>query len=66
MIESIYSILAAKYNLDQEIIEKITRSQFEFVANTIEQGEFQSIRLHHFGVFGVKPKRLENLNKKYE
>ena len=60
-IDRIKTILADKYKLDQEVIERITRSQFEFVSTTIEQGEFQSIRLHHLGVFGVKPKRLEQL-----
>lgn len=62
-IDNLYLKLAAKFNLDPEVIEKITRSEFEFIANTIEQGEYQSIRLHHLGVFGVKPKRLEQFNK---
>lgn len=61
-IDNIYSKLSAKFNLDLEVIEKITRSEFDFAANTMEQGEFQSIRLHHWGVFAVKPKRLEELN----
>ncbi len=62
MVEIIYNKLANKFDLDPEIIERVTRSQFDFTANTIEQGEFQSIRLHYFGVFGVKPLRLKQLN----
>lgn len=62
-VENIYSKLSVQFDLDNEVIERIIRSEFDFVADTIEQGEFQSIRLHHLGVFGVKPKRLEQFNK---
>lgn len=63
MNSKIITILAAKHNLDEEVIEKIIRSEFNFVASTMEQGNFESVRLHHLGVFGVKPKRLERFNK---
>lgn len=59
------SLLSAKHNLDSEVVERIIRSEFEFVKATMEQGEFQAVRLHHLGVFGVKEKRLEQLNGKY-
>lgn len=57
--------LAGKFNIDEEIVEKIIRSEFKFTAETIQEGEFQSVHLHYFGKFGVKPnaiKRLEQLN----
>lgn len=65
-IDNIYSKLSAKFNLDSEVIEKIARSQFDFTVNTMEQGEFQSIRLHHLGVFGIKPARLVQLKERSE
>lgn len=65
MNQKIITILAAKYNLDEEVIERVIRSEFEFVRDTMEQGEFQSIRLHHLGCFAVKPKRLETLQERY-
>lgn len=65
MNDKIISILSAKYNLDPEIIERVIRSEFQFVKDTMEQGEFESVRLHHLGVFGVKPKRLKDLQEKY-
>lgn len=64
MLDKIYSKLSAKFDQDLEVVEKICRSQFEFTVNTLEQGEFQSVRLHHFGVYGVKPKRLEELKNR--
>lgn len=66
MNDKIISILSAKYNLDPEIIERVIRSEFQFVKDTIEQGEFESVRLHHLGCFGVKPKRLKDLQKRYD
>jgi len=63
MNQKILTVLASKYNLDEEVIERVIRSQFEFVRDTMEQGEFQAIRLHHLGVFGVKPRRVENYIK---
>ena len=46
--------LAAKYNLSEDIIEKIVRSQFNFVKDTIEEGSFESVHLHYFGKFACK------------
>lgn len=66
MNQKILTLLAIKYNLSEEVIERVIRSEFEFVRDTIEQGEFESVRLHHLGVFGVKKKRLEDLQKRYE
>lgn len=62
----IISILSTKYNLDEEIIEKVIRSEFLFIKDTMEEGNFESIHLHHLGKFAVKPKRLEDLQKKYD
>jgi nucleoid DNA-binding protein len=61
-MDDIISILAAKYNLDQEVVERLIRSEFEFVANTIESGQFDSVHLHFLGKFAVKPNRLKQLH----
>ena len=65
-MDKIIRILAAKYNLDEEVIEKIVRSQFNFVANTMQQGEFQSVHLHFLGKFAVKKHSIENVTRKRE
>ena len=62
MIDKIVKTLAAKYKLDEDIIEKIIRSQFNFVASTMQEGEFQSVHLHYLGKFCVKPNSLKRIN----
>lgn len=59
MIDKIVKTLAAKYKLDEDIIEKIIRSQFNFVASTMQEGEFQSVHLHYLGKFCVKPNAVK-------
>jgi nucleoid DNA-binding protein len=55
--------LADKYDLPPYVVESIVRSEFRFVQNRIEEGNCAKVRLHHFGVFKVKPKRLYIINK---
>jgi nucleoid DNA-binding protein len=55
--------LADKYDLPPYVVESIVRSQFKFVQDKMEEGECAKVRLHHFGVFKVKPKRLYIINK---
>ena len=55
--------LAKKYDLPPFVVESIVRSEFRFVQNKIEEGNCAKVRLHHFGVFKVKPKRLYIINK---
>tara|TARA_R110000824_G_scaffold65226_4_gene170054 strand:- start:14920 stop:15129 length:210 start_codon:yes stop_codon:yes gene_type:complete len=60
-------LLAEEYNLPEFVVESIVKSQFKFVRDKMEEGNCAKVRLHHFGVFKVKPKRLyiinENTNK---
>lgn len=53
-MDDIVRQLSVKYNLPEEIVNKIIRSQFEFVKDTMEEGEFEAVHLHYFGKFGVK------------
>ena len=61
MNSKIIKELADRFNTDEEVIERVIRSQFEFVKDTIEQGEFQTVRLHHFGAFRAKPAKLAKI-----
>ena len=61
-MEELINILAAKFNRSPELIEKIVRSQFRFVRDTIEEGELESVHLHHLGKFCVKPRFTKNKN----
>ena len=61
-MDKIIKILANKYNLDTEVVEKIVRSEFLFAKDTIEEGELESVHLHHLGKFGVKA-RYNNIEE---
>lgn len=54
----IIKVLAAKFELDLEVIEKVIRSQFKFVADTMSEGNYESIHLHHLGKIAAKPNRV--------
>ena len=41
----------------------MVKSQFKFIQDKMEEGECAKVRLHHFGVFKVKPKRLYIINQ---
>lgn len=62
-MDNIIKKLAAKYDMSEEIIEKAVRSQFNFVASTMQQGEFESVHLHYLGKFAVKPNALDRVTK---
>ena len=55
--------LAIEYDLPEFVVESIVKSQFKFVQDKMEEGNCAKVRLHHFGVFKVKPKRLYVINK---
>ena len=63
-MEKIIKELAKEYDLPTVVIESIIRSEFKFVKDCMETDECVKIRLHHFGVFKVKPKRLYIINDK--
>tara|TARA_R110001583_G_scaffold23375_2_gene86469 strand:- start:948 stop:1151 length:204 start_codon:yes stop_codon:yes gene_type:complete len=65
-MDSIIKQLAKEYDLPPFVIESIVRSEFKFVKDCMETDECVKIRLHHFGVFKVKPKRLYIINGETE
>jgi len=58
--------LADEYDLPDFVVDSIVKSQFKFVQEKIAEGNCAKVRLHHFGVFKVKPKRLYIINKDTE
>ena len=63
-MDKIIEELCIKYNLPRSIIDKIVRDQFKYTAAVMASGSFRPVRLPYLGVFGVKPGRLEKLNKR--
>lgn len=55
-MDEIIKQLVVKHNLDYEVINKIIRSEFNFVMDTMEEGGLESVHLHHLGKFCVKPR----------
>ena len=54
-MKDIIKQLSKEYDLPDFVIESIVRSEFKFVKDCMETDECVKIRLHHFGVFKVKP-----------
>lgn len=51
--------LAKKYNCSEFKIELIIKSQFGILRESIENGQFESTRLKHLGLFTVKKNRFK-------
>ena len=60
--KEIVQVLATKYNLPLEKVEKIINSQFKYVAKIMSEGNFDSITLPYFGRFYSKKERRDNIN----
>ena len=58
-MEQLIKKLAKKYNLSEFKMELIIKSQFGLLKNVIENGEFESARLKHLGMFTVKKNRFK-------
>ena len=56
--------LANKHNLPIKTVEEIVYYQFKFVAKTIREGKFESVRLPYLGKFHVTNGRLKYLNER--
>lgn len=63
-MNNIIKKIAGRLGVDEEIVEKAVRTQFKFVADTIQEGEFQSVHLHYWGKFAVRPGALKRLDDK--
>lgn len=63
--ERITQEIAKELGISPNLVQKIVKSQFEFVRKTMEKGEFETIRLAFFGKWMVKPYRLQKVNENY-
>lgn len=63
-MEKILEELSIKHNMPKHLIEKIVLSPFKYTVQIMAEGDFIPVRHPFLGVFGVKPGRLEKLNKK--
>lgn len=55
--DKIYKDLAIQYGLTKYQIELITTSPFTFLKDIMQDGEFKSLMLPHWGKYLVKPYR---------
>ncbi len=58
-MDTIVKKLAKKYNISEFKIELIIKSQFGLLKKAIEEGDFESVRVKHVGMFTVKKNRLK-------
>jgi nucleoid DNA-binding protein len=63
--EKIVMEIAKELGISPNLVQKIVKSQFEFVKVTMEKGEFETIKLPYFGKWHVKPYRLQKVNENY-
>jgi hypothetical protein len=50
--------------IDSKIVEKVIRSQFLFVKEAMEQGNYDTIMLAKLGKFACKEERIKKLKEK--
>ena len=66
--KEIIQILATKYNIPLAQVESAVNYQFIFplayVAKTMKEGNFESVRLPKFGKFSAKPGRIKYIQEK--
>jgi nucleoid DNA-binding protein len=58
-VDKIIKKLAKKYGISEFKTELIVKSQFGLLKQTIEEGDFESVRLKHLGMFTVKKNRFK-------
>lgn len=64
-MDQIISDIAKKLEIDEEVVNKVVRSQFKFVKDVMESGNMDSIHLSYFGKIAVKPNRLTYLSEDF-
>ena len=47
-----------------DLIEKVGRSEFKLLWNTIHAGNLDSVYLKYIGRFGIKPERMKYFGKR--
>ena len=62
-LEKIIKELAEEHNLPKYKVELIVMSQFQTIRDTIQKGDYESIRLMHLGRFKVKEYLKNKMNE---
>lgn len=62
-IDIIAERVAILLDVDEEVVLKVLREQFDFVREEIENKNYRTIHLHYLGKFTVKPSRLKWLKE---
>tara|TARA_R110001599_G_scaffold268043_1_gene468929 strand:+ start:808 stop:1014 length:207 start_codon:yes stop_codon:yes gene_type:complete len=58
-VDKLVKKLAKKFKLSEFKTELIIKSQFGLLKKVIEEGDFESTRLKHLGMFAVKKNRFK-------
>tara|TARA_R110000744_G_scaffold112087_1_gene210317 strand:- start:67 stop:273 length:207 start_codon:yes stop_codon:yes gene_type:complete len=58
-VDKLVKKLAKKFKLSEFKTELIIKSQFGLLKKVIEEGDFESTRLKHLGMFTVKKNRFK-------
>ena len=58
-MDKIIKKLSKKYNISEFRAELIVKSQFKLLRESVESGNFKSVRLKHLGIFTVKKNRFK-------
>lgn len=65
-IDEIEKHIADLHGLTQKEVSDVWRSQFALVERTIEEGDFEGVRLPYFGKFYVRAGRVDHINRAVE
>lgn len=63
VVKKIIADIAARKNLDPELVQEAVLHQFKFTAEEMARGDMPTIMLPRLGKFAVNQKRLANVNK---
>lgn len=65
-MEELISKIAAQLNIDEEVVNRVVRSQFKFTKDVMEAGNADSVHLAYFGKIAVKKERLDYLPEEFK
>ena len=64
IVDKLIKEVATKFNLKISEADRIITSQFKFLCNEMQTGNFETIMLHHLGKFTVSEKKKRFWAKK--
>lgn len=64
-MDKIIQNLSNKLDIKEDLIEKVIKSEFEFIVDTIREGK-ESVHLHYLGKFCIKPNAIKRIQLAYD